>query len=171
MCVAVLDVGSNTSKVLVADLDSLGNLVQIDQKSITCRLGSGLSSGKLLMAKSTMEEGINALDQLLAFASSFKPKRIRVVATEAIRKFENAYLLLKKIKQLYNLEISVLSGLEEATLIAKGLMCDPSLTSVQDFNAFDLGGGSLELISVSDRKCTGCNSLPRGGSTCRKIFG
>ena len=39
-------------------------------------------------------------------------------------------------------------------------MCDPSLTSVQDFNAFDLGGGSLELISVSDRKCTGCNSLP-----------
>lgn len=162
MCVAVLDIGSNTSKVLVADLDSLGNLVQIDQKSITCRLGSGLSSGKLLMPKSTMEEGIIALDQLLAFASSFKPKRIRVVATEAIRKFENAYLFTEKIKQLYNLEISVLSGLEEATLIAKGLMCDPSLTSVQDFNAFDLGGGSLELISVSDRKCTGCNSLPLG---------
>ena len=88
-------------------------------KSITCRLGSGLSSEKLLMPKSTKEEGIIALDQLLAFASSFKPKRIRVVTTEAIRKFENAYLLLKKIKQFYNLEISVLSGLE-ATLIAEG---------------------------------------------------
>ena len=71
MCVAVLDIGSNTSKVLVADLDSLGNLIQVDQKSITCRLGSGLSSGKLLMSKSTMEAGINALDQLLVFASFF----------------------------------------------------------------------------------------------------
>ena len=133
MCVAVLDIGSNTSKVLVADLDSLGNLVRIDQKSITCRLGSGLSSEKLLMPKSTMEEGIIALDQCALH--HLKPKRFALLRPKQ-SKFENAYLFTEKIKQLFSLEISVLR-LEEVTLIAKGLMCDPSLTSVQDFNAFD----------------------------------
>ena len=82
--------------------------------------------------------------------------------TEAMRKAPNSNLLADEIQSSFSHPLHILSGNEEAALIAEGLLQDPQLSGCDSFQAFDLGGGSLELIQIEDRCPTLNNSLPLG---------
>ena len=162
MRAAILDIGSNTAKVLVAEKNDHGDLLKIDEKSLPCRLAKGLAREKFNLSNEAIESTLQVVDQLISFSQGLFPNITKIVATEALRRLKNADVLIDRIKKCYGLPIEILTGHQEASLIAKGLMTDPKLSSLSEFYAIDLGGGSLEIIQVVNGSVQYIESLPLG---------
>jgi len=160
--VAVIDIGSNSIKLLVAARGGDGRLVAKKLQTIEARISAGLSAEKPRLGSEGMARGIEAVQELAAQALAFEPASTVVVATSAVRDAENGAEFCDRIKTATGLAVRILSGDEEANLIGQGLLCDPQLAGERDFYVFDLGGGSLECIAFQDRKVVREVSLPLG---------
>jgi exopolyphosphatase/guanosine-5'-triphosphate,3'-diphosphate pyrophosphatase len=79
-----------------------------------------------------------------------------------VRDAENGADFRGKILSATGQPLRVLTGVEEANYIGRGLTCDPALRGLTDFYSFDLGGGSLECLSFRDRTIKQAVSLPLG---------
>ncbi len=170
MKVAVLDIGSNTTKILVAEHDRKGAIHCLGEKSYPCRLGTGLSEGQPLLSANMVKSVTAVIDSLLSFVKPFEPGKIRVLATEAVRRMGNRELLIKEVQERFELHMEILSGKEEAILIGKGLMTDPSLSSIPFFCAVDLGGGSMEVMEIVNGCFNKVISLPLGAVVLAENF-
>lgn len=170
MNVAVLDIGSNTTKILIISKDQSGKLKPLAEKSYPCRLGMGLSREQPVLSSAMIDLTLKVIDQLLSFAKPFSPIKIRIVATEAIRRLKNSKSLIVKVQNRFSLNIEILSGEEEASFIADGLLTDPCLSSVQEFCAIDLGGGSMEIMKITAGRCQQVLSLPLGAVVLSEDF-
>ena len=73
MRVAILDIGSNTTKILIAEKNDLGHLSSIAEKSLPCRLAKGIGKGQSYASQSTVNLLISGIGELLDFSSSFFP--------------------------------------------------------------------------------------------------
>ncbi|MFP6900363.1 MAG: phosphatase [Opitutales bacterium] len=168
--VAVIDVGSNTIKLLVAKKDAAGALTVVHQASVPVRIGSGIGSDHPAITAESLKAGIVTIEQLLEEANSHSPTLIRVVATGAVRDASNGKRFAEKVEDATGHPLEVLSGDEEAFGIATGLVTDPVLGDQQDFLACDLGGGSLELILVEKRSPKAAVSLSLGAILLTERF-
>lgn len=160
--VGVIDIGSNSIKILVAARAADGRIVAKKLQTIEARISAGISADKPRLAPEGIERGVAAVAELAADAHAFQPDRIIVVATSAVRDAENGAEFCARIKAATQLDVRVLSGEEEAALIGRGLLCDPQLAGERDFYVFDLGGGSLECLAFHDRRVAQEASLPLG---------
>jgi len=93
MKVAVLDIGSNTTKILVAEKNRAGIIHSLGEKSYPCRLASGLSENQAFLSGSVVNSTATVIDSLLSYIKPFNPVKIRVLATEALRRTGNSELL------------------------------------------------------------------------------
>jgi len=160
--VAVIDIGSNSIKVLVAARSTGGELKALKSRTIDARISAGLSRGDPRLAPEGMARGLAAIRELLADAAVFAPTQIILVATSAVRDAANGAEFRAQVRAATGHDIRILSGDEEANLIGRGLTCDPALVALQDFYVFDLGGGSLECLLFKDRKIIQAQSLQLG---------
>jgi exopolyphosphatase/guanosine-5'-triphosphate,3'-diphosphate pyrophosphatase len=162
MRASVIDVGSNSIKLLVADLGEGGRLVEVKVHTMEARISKGIGSQNPQMSPEGMERGIAAITTLASEAMGAGSDRISAVATSAVRDASNRGAFLDGLKARTGLDLRILSGTEEANLIARGLATDPMLAGIQDFHAYDLGGGSLECLSFTGRKVDRAISIPLG---------
>ena len=169
MKVAVFDLGSNTTKLLVSEIDERGNAEVVVEESRACRLSVGGGAGFCFPYKS-IERTLAVLGELLEIARGHEVARMKAVATEAFRKSENSRELIAMVLASHGLPISILSGQEEAGAIATGLLSDPLIAHLDDFHAIDLGGGSMEVIAVNDRTVSALESLPLGAAVLSMRF-
>jgi exopolyphosphatase/guanosine-5'-triphosphate,3'-diphosphate pyrophosphatase len=160
--VAVIDIGSNSIKVLVAGRDRMDQLKSIKSRTLDARISAGISSAKPTLSEEGMTRGLGAIRELLAEASEYGPKQTILVATSAVRDATNGAAFRTRVKTATKQDIRVLTGEEEANYIGRGLTCDPELEELQDFYVFDLGGGSLECLAFKKRKITQALSLQLG---------
>ena len=160
--VAVVDIGSNSTKILLAKVNSEGSVFPDQERSFPCRLISSETIETGEIGSSEVEKLIGVLHHLLEIASTFSPDCLVLVATEAFRNAKNRPQIISKIKNRYSLNPIVLSGEKEAKFIASGVCADPNLKGNQSFQAFDLGGGSLELVECDSMKKIFTKSLPLG---------
>lgn len=160
--VGVIDLGSNSTKVLVASVSNDGDVQKIREKSFPCRLINLESIEDGRISRKIQEDLFQILSNLLKACEEEHAQYVTMVATEAMRKAPNSKLLVDEIQSRFSHPLHILSGNEEAALIAEGLLQDPQLSGCDSFQAFDLGGGSLELIQMQDRCPTLNNSLPLG---------
>lgn len=160
--VAVIDIGSNSIKVLVAARDDAAGLRALASRTIDARISAGISQAEPVLAEEGMARGLAAIQELLVTAAPFAPVRTILVATSAVRDARNGGEFCAQVRAATGHEIRILSGDEEANLIGRGLTSDPALTGLQDFYVFDLGGGSLECLLFRDRRITQAASLPLG---------
>ena len=149
--VAVIDLGSNSIKVLVAARRD-GGLVALHQQTIEARISAGIGGGVPRLGEDGMQRGLAAVQQLLAATAPHAPGRIAIVATSAVRDAANGAEFRERIRATTGHPVRLLSGDEEANLIGAGLACDPALAATNDFTVFDLGGGSLECLSFRGRR-------------------
>lgn len=143
---AVLDLGSNTAKLLVADAGPAGALDVRCELAVPCRLGEGLErSGGL--SQEAQERAMIVIGELLDAARAEGAARIEAVATSALRSARNATVFLDRVRHRHGVAITVLTGAEEAEGVFRGVVSDPFFRE-RRILIMDLGGGSAEWIEA-----------------------
>jgi exopolyphosphatase/guanosine-5'-triphosphate,3'-diphosphate pyrophosphatase len=160
--VAVIDIGSNTIKLLVAARNESGLLTERTSETIDSRISAGISQNNPHLGEAGMAAGIAAIRELLALAAPLAPTQTMLVATSAVRDAANSADFCARVRAATGHDIRILTGDEEANLIGVGLLCDPALAGLDDFYVFDLGGGSLECLAFRARRIEQETSLPLG---------
>ncbi len=160
--VAVIDIGSNSLKLLVAKRGASGQIESLKSQTIETRISSGISQARPRLSAEGMDGGLAAIQELLAAAAPYLPVKIIIVATSAVRDATNGIDFQTRVSAVTGHEIRILTGEEEANLIGLGLISDPAFSHLNDFYLFDLGGGSLECLRFSQRKITQAMSLQLG---------
>ena len=160
--VAVIDIGSNSIKVLIARREAGGQLLGLKMKTIEARISAGISRESPRLSDEGINRGVAAVKELLADAQPFAPAHVILVATSAVRDAVNGPDFRKRIANETGCSVRILGGEEEANLIGRGLTCDPALRALKNFYLFDLGGGSLECLAFRDRQIRQALSLPLG---------
>ncbi len=150
--VAVIDIGSNSIKVLVATRRDGGRIEALKTHTIDARISAGISQTVPRLSEEGMSRGLAAIHDLLALAAPFVPTTTILVATSAVRDSANGAEFRERVLAATGHTIRILTGDEEADLIGRGLTCDPALAHLRDFYVFDLGGGSLECLAFRDRR-------------------
>jgi len=140
---AVIDVGTNSIKLLVADVIA-SQVVPIWEGSKQTRLGRGLYDTQRLQP-AAIAETAKAVAEFAAEARQHQAGSIRTVATSATRDALNARELMVAIEQAAGLTVEILSGDHEADLVFQGVTTDPELADVP-LLLLDVGGGSTEFI-------------------------
>lgn len=160
--VAVIDIGSNSIKVLVASRGADGGIIPVFWESLDARISAGISAQAPRLSAGGMARGVAAVHELLALIAPYSPVRIALVATSAVRDAANGSEFCRQVSDATGQVVRVLTGDEEANLIGRGLTADPALAHLRDFHVFDLGGGSLECLTFLDRKIQRAVSLQLG---------
>lgn len=160
--VAVIDIGSNSIKLLVAERAPDGALRTLTAKTIEARISAGISQATPELTEESMQRGLLAIRELLVAAAPHAPKHTILVATSAVRDAANGLVFRERVRAATGQPIRILSGGEEANLIGRGLTCDPALADLRDFYVFDLGGGSLECLAFRGRRIEQAASLQLG---------
>lgn len=139
MRVAAVDLGTNTTRLLVADVVD-GSLEEVHRETRITRLGEGVDArGRLLPAPIARVR--NALSDYRRTLEALGAERTLAVATSAVRDAENGEAFLGEIEWSYAFATRLLSGDEEAQLTRRGLGARAPGTLI-----LDIGGGSTELI-------------------------
>jgi exopolyphosphatase/guanosine-5'-triphosphate,3'-diphosphate pyrophosphatase len=159
---AIIDIGSNSIKILVARRSPDGHITALLYRTIDARISAGISRAAPRLSEDGMSRGAEAVHTLLADAAPFAPAHFVLVATSAVRDAHNGADFIARVRALTGHTIRILTGDREANLIGRGLTCDPALTTLRDFYVFDLGGGSLECLAFRDRQIAQAVSLQLG---------
>jgi exopolyphosphatase/guanosine-5'-triphosphate,3'-diphosphate pyrophosphatase len=146
MRVGIVDIGSNTIKVLIAE-KSGDKLRTLGQKSLEARLGGDHLDGRPWLIKEKREAAISAIQELLTFATTHAPEQLLLVGTSALREAANQEVFVRELNESSGQQLRILSEYEEAKFIGAGIALDPGIPDAENFTAFDLGGGSLEQIT------------------------
>ncbi len=157
---AVIDIGSNTIKMMVAKKTDNGFDV-LDQSTFETRISKGISKDNPELTEESMMHAKSAIVALYNLLSTHKPDSFRIVATSAVRDAKNGNVFVNQIHKAIGHRIEIISGDEEARLIAAGIMSDPALKDKKNLFMCDMGGGSVECIRVSENT-TQTTSLPLG---------
>ncbi|MBN2068452.1 MAG: hypothetical protein JW739_02335 [Opitutales bacterium] len=158
--ICVIDVGSNSIKMLIAEKSSADTAIhRLDEQTEETRIAKGMDSGQL--DQESMLAAVQSILSLKRYAQHFAPQEIYVTATSAVRDADNKQRFLALVKQATELDVQVLSGQEEAGYIAAGVCQDPSIEE-GEFQVLDLGGGSMEVIAFRNHAVLNKESLQLG---------
>src|SRR5205823_378149 len=139
---AVIDVGTNSVKLLVADV--AGQRVHpLLEKSKQTRLGQGFYDTHLLQS-SAIQQTAEAVASFAALAAQWESASVRLIATSAARDAKNQDALVRALHQAAGLKVEIISGEEEAELVCRGVTSDRRLEG-QRLLIIDVGGGSTEF--------------------------
>lgn len=145
--VAVIDVGSNSIKLLVASAGATPqSLETCFSETIETRISTGISRELPSLSVTAIAEGTATIQELHRLALEYQPAEVTIVATSAVRDALNGDDFLQSVFDVTGLRIRILNGTEEASYIGQGLACDPAIAGMTRFIQTDVGGGSLELI-------------------------
>lgn len=144
--VAVIDIGSNSIKILIVERDANGVMQTLVSETRDARISEGISRDQPMLSEEGMRRGVSAIRELFTYTIPFEHIAIQLVATSAVRDAGNGEVFQTAVKEATGHTIRILTGEEEANLIGLGITCDPALTALRDFQLFDLGGGSLECL-------------------------
>ena len=140
---AVIDVGTNSIKLLVGDVVD-GVVIPLEERSEQTRLGAGFYETHELQA-TPIARTAEVVARFVAFAREAEAEAIRVVATSAVRDARNAADLLQAVRRAAGVRIEVISGDQEAEWVFQGVTSDPVLRN-RPLLILDVGGGSTEFI-------------------------
>jgi exopolyphosphatase / guanosine-5'-triphosphate,3'-diphosphate pyrophosphatase len=141
MRVAAVDLGTNSTRLLVADVEN-GGLTEVVRRLQITRLGEGVDERKRLLP-APIARVRNVLTDFRREAESLGAERTLAIATSAVRDAENGEAFLGEVEWSYGFQTRLLSGEDEARLTFRGVslareVADQTLV-------LDIGGGSTEL--------------------------
>lgn len=165
---AVIDLGSNSFRLVVFETGEHGCWKRTDECSEMVRIGGELEPGGALAAH-RMALALATLHDFAAYCASqgIPPERIEAAATSAIREAPNGGAFVERARRETGLPIRVLSQEDEARA---SYVAAVNSTTLRDGVVLDLGGGSLELVAVHDRRPGAIASWPLGAVRATERF-
>ena len=144
MRVCTIDIGTNSVRALVADVDEAGGIRVLHREGLITRLGEGLSESGLLDG-AAVQRTARAVNKIVTKARRLRADRFKIVATSAARNARNSQALKDRIRNLTSLKTEIISGMQEARYVCEGALNSLEVGANQVLVA-DIGGGSTELI-------------------------
>ena len=155
--VAVVDIGSNSTRLLVADVN--GAVREIERRTTVTRLGRGVDlSGQL--SSEAIEAVCEAVAGYVSIYEEMGAETVTAIATSAVRDASNGSAFIAELRERFALDATVLDGEREARLTYRGATAEnpPSGTEL----VIDIGGGSTELVAGSGSDVLFHTSLQAG---------
>jgi exopolyphosphatase/guanosine-5'-triphosphate,3'-diphosphate pyrophosphatase len=157
--VAVVDLGSNSTRLLVADVDEAGTMHEVDRRIEITKLAEGVDAAGRL-AGAAVERVLACLETYRGAVDRLAPERTVAYATSAVRDAADGRRLLEAVEERFGFETRLLSGEDEARLTFEGIasgrpLPDPTV-------AVDVGGGSTEIVVGGADGIRFHTSLPLG---------
>jgi exopolyphosphatase / guanosine-5'-triphosphate,3'-diphosphate pyrophosphatase len=162
--VALVELGSNAVRLLVARLGPGIGFEVLEEKRVQTRLGSGRPG---VLRADSIERTVAAVHQFLARARRDRDPRVIAVATAAVRDASNRERLLGPLRRRDRVEVRILSGREEALL---GALAVQSSMRLEDGLVADLGGGSLQLTRLRGGQVASTSAVPIGAVRMTQRF-
>lgn len=145
MRVGVVDIGTNTTRMLVADVDSAGGLRELDRRTTITRLGQGVDrTGALADEAMARVEAVVATYR--AALDELRPEREVAVLTSAVRDSANGEQFRARLRDRYRLDARTISGEQEARYTFLGASHDRAADPDEALLVLDIGGGSTEYV-------------------------
>jgi exopolyphosphatase/guanosine-5'-triphosphate,3'-diphosphate pyrophosphatase len=159
MQIAVVDIGTNSTRLLVADLDD-GAVAEVDRRSTVTRLGRGVDTSSHLSAEA-IEDVCSTVGEYIAAYQSHGAERVVAIATSAVRDADNSGAFIAELRERFALDARILDGGEEAGLTYLGVVAGREPAGDETL-VVDIGGGSTELVVGSDHEVGFYASLQAG---------
>ncbi len=149
MKIAILDFGTNTFNLLIAETGEESGLRVLHSSKEAVKLGHGISNG--MITAEALQRGIAAIEKHFTRIKKYEADKIYAYATSAIREAKNGNNFLFDVDRKFGLYVNVIPGEREAELIYKGVRQSFGLDDKKVL-ILDIGGGSNEFIIADNRE-------------------
>ena len=140
--VAVIDIGTNSTRLLIAEVDG-DRVTELERRTRVTRLGRGLDlSGSL--ASEAIEAVCDVVAEYVSLYEQFGAQTIEAIATSAVRDAANGDAFIAELRERFALAARILDGGQEALLTYRGATAER--TEQLPALVIDIGGGSTELV-------------------------
>ena len=157
---AAIDVGTNSMRMIIAEVESPATYAILDDERAQTRLGEGLyETGRI--SDESFERSLKALGTMKAIADGNEVDEMRVIATSAVREAGNGDEFVQAARDRYGVEIEVIPAAEEAQLAFRSVQQHFRLDE-GPMSVVDIGGGSMEVVLVAGTVIDEVHSLPLG---------
>jgi exopolyphosphatase/guanosine-5'-triphosphate,3'-diphosphate pyrophosphatase len=163
---AVIDLGSNSFRLVVYDWQPGGPWMLSDEIREPVRISAGMGD-KGVLRPDAIERAVSTAEVFASFCTASGIDDVLPVGTSAIRDARNRDELLDQIHDRTGWDVRVLSGAEEAYY---GYLAVVNSTTLTDGAAIDMGGGSVQLCRIEERRLREAESLPLGAVRVSEAF-
>ncbi|MBR6737713.1 MAG: Ppx/GppA family phosphatase [Clostridia bacterium] len=164
--IGIIDLGSNTARLVIVEMLGDGHFVVIDQLKESVRLGQDMERDGFLQP-SRVAETIKTLKMFRKLCDAYEIERIIAVATAAVRRAKNQRSFLDEIVATTGIKLKVLTAEEEATYVYRGVI---NTMDVSKGLIIEIGGGSTKVIYYNRRNLLHFETLPFGAVTLTELF-
>jgi exopolyphosphatase / guanosine-5'-triphosphate,3'-diphosphate pyrophosphatase len=166
--IAVIDLGTNTFNLLVAEVNSVSHYRILYNTKMPVQLGKGGINNKNITPEA-MQRGIDTLRKYLHRISAYNVEKIYAFATSAVRSADNGYEFAARVKNELGLEIEIISGDKEAELIYYGVKLGTRMNEETSM-IMDIGGGSTEFVICNNQQIFWKKSFDIGAARMLESF-
>jgi len=159
MNIAVIDIGTNTVLLLIAQFDVNGQITPLVYEQHVPRLGKAVDAQKNLQVDS-MVRVVEVLEEYKKIMSQFELVNTIVCGTSAVRDAQNKEQFAELIQQRVGLDLEILDGEDEALWTYRGAIS--GLPGISKATVIDIGGGSTEITTGDQHNVTNSISLDIG---------
>lgn len=164
--IAIIDLGSNTARLLLVDVKENGHFQVVDQLKEAPRLGEGMERDGFLKPM-RIQETIRTLKMFRKLCDVNGIERIIAVATAAVRRAKNQRSFLDEVSATCGIKLRVLSAEEEAIYVYRGVI---NTMDVPKGVILEIGGGSTKIVYYNRRNLLNYEVLPFGAITLTELF-
>lgn len=161
--VAVFDIGSNSVKLAIGELQNNKPILLFDASSVTS-LAKGFNETKLL-SENSITQTVKAVKAFYDFAKNEGVNTFVAVGTMALREATNANIFVQRLREVTSLDLQIISGEDEARYSTNAVLSSIEGLTAGRVTIFDTGGGSTEVTKVQDCKLVSSASLNIGAVT------
>ncbi|MGD0819102.1 MAG: Ppx/GppA family phosphatase, partial [Methanomassiliicoccales archaeon] len=166
--VGFIDIGTNSVRLLVVRINLNQSYTVLSQEKEVVRLGEGEFRDQMLTPEAIFR-GVTVVKKFAELSRAYGAEEVIAVATSAAREAKNQIDLLNRLRDEARIDVSVVSGKEEARLIYLGVA---SGVHLKDRRALfiDIGGGSTEVIIGDQENYSYLDSLKLGAIRLTNLF-
>lgn len=158
--VAVIDFGTNTARLLIADRVAAGEFRHVCLQREIVRMGGGFSTSEGL-SPDAMERGLSCLARFSERIREHHVSSVRAVATSAVRDARNGASFVENVRRETGIELAVIDGVCEGCLTLAGVLAGLD-RQYDEILVVDIGGGSTEYTLARSGQAGYVRSLPLG---------
>ncbi len=164
--IGIIDLGSNTARLVIVEMLGDGHFIVVDQLKESVRLGKDMERDGFLKPQ-RIAETIKTLKMFRKLCDAYAIEKIIAVATAAVRRAKNQRSFLDEVATTCGIKLRVLSAEEEAMYVYRGVI---NTMDIPKGVILEIGGGSTKIIRYVRKNLLNYETLPFGAVTLTELF-